>query len=201
MRLGTALVISAPSGAGKTTLVKKLLAEISWFSYSISCTTRAPRGNEVDGRDYHFMSRADFDAMRAAGGFAEWAEVHGNCYGTPLKPLREFSAAGLDVLLDVDVQGAAQLRNSLPGASFVFILPPSMGELERRLRHRGTDGDDVIARRLANARGEIACARWFDAVVVNDSLERAYDELRGLYLAAACRTALNVSAIETLLMQ
>ncbi len=201
MRLGTALVISAPSGAGKTTLVKKLLAEFPGFGYSLSCTTRAPRQGEADGRDYHFVSRADFDAMRADGGFAEWAEVHGNCYGTPLKPLQDLFAAGRDVLLDVDVQGAAQLRNTLPDVALVFILPPSMAELERRLRHRGSDSEEVITRRLANARGEIACARWFDTVIVNDSLERAYDQLRGCYLAATCRTALNRGAIETLLVQ
>ncbi len=199
MRLGTALVLSAPSGAGKTTLVHRLLQEFPQFAFSISCTTRAPRAGEVDGRDYHFLTKERFAAMRSEGAFAEWAEVHGNYYGTPLGPLRELLAAGRDVLLDVDVQGAAQLRLSLHNAATVFILPPSMQELERRLRSRGTDSDDVIATRLANAGKEIAEARWFESIIVNDDLNRACDELRAIYLAATLRTPLHRTVIDTLL--
>lgn len=196
MRLGTAFVLSAPSGAGKTTLVRRLLEEFPDFGYSISCTTRAPRAGEEDGRDYHFLTEEEFCRTRDAGGFAEWAEVHGNFYGTPLAPLRDILDKGRDVLLDVDVQGAAQLRLSLPNACLVFILPPSLEELERRLRTRGTDAEDVIKKRLANARGEIAEGRWFDHVLVNDDLERAYDGLRALYLAATMRTPLNKSLLD-----
>ena len=130
---------------------------------------------------------------------AEWAEVHGNFYGTPLAPLQETLARGQDVLLDVDVQGAAQLKLSLPHAATVFILPPSLEELERRLRSRGTDSEEVIATRLGNAKREIAEARWFDSVLVNDNLDRAYESLRALYLAATLKTALNRAAIDDLL--
>lgn len=199
MRLGTALVLSAPSGAGKTTLVHRLLREFPDFGFSISCTTRAPRKGEVDGRDYHFLTRERFAQMCSEGGFAEWAEVHGNFYGTPLAPLQETLARGQDVLLDVDVQGAAQLKLSLPHAATVFILPPSLEELERRLRSRGTDSEEVIATRLGNAKREIAEARWFDSVLVNDNLDRAYESLRALYLAATLKTALNRAAIDDLL--
>ncbi len=201
MRLGTALVLSAPSGAGKTTLVKKLLKEFPNFGFSISCTTRTPRPNETDGKDYHFLTKQQFEEQRIQGNFAEWAAVHGNFYGTPLKPLQTLFGQGRDVLLDVDVQGAAQLRNTLPHASFVFIMPPSMKELERRLRSRGTDKDEDIAKRMHNASQEIACARWFDAVVLNDSLDKAYDELRSLYLAATCKTALNRNLIDHILLE
>lgn len=200
MRLGTALVLSAPSGAGKTTLVKKLLTEFPNFGYSVSCTTRAPRAGEVDGRDYHFLSQQQFQDMRAKGQFAEWAVVHGNCYGTPLEPLQALHQQGRDILLDVDVQGAAQLKNTLPHASFIFILPPSMEELAHRLTLRGTDSPEVIARRLDNARGEIAAARWFDALVVNDTLDQAYSDLRSLYLAASLKTSLNRTKIDSLLL-
>lgn len=136
-RLGIALVISAPSGTGKTTLIKRLRKEFPNFGYSISCTTRAPREGEVDGKDYHFLSRERFVELRDQGHFAEWAEVHGNFYGTPLPPVREMLAKGQDILFDIDVQGAAQLRKNMPDARFLFILPPSMEELERRLHGRG----------------------------------------------------------------
>ncbi len=199
MRFGTALVLSAPSGAGKTTLVRRLLAACPDFGYSVSCTTRAPRAGEKEGRDYRFVSQDRFQALRDEGAFAEWARVHDNFYGTLLAPLQELFSQGRDVLLDVDVQGAAQLRLSLPHAFFVFILPPSLRELERRLRERGTDTEETIARRLANARGEIAEARWFDAVLVNDDLDQASARLRGLYEAVTLRTPLHRRAIDTLL--
>lgn len=199
MRLGTALVLSAPSGAGKTTLVRKLLQDFPNFGYSISCTTRAPRAREVDGRDYHFLSKEKFLELRAQGAFAEWAVVHGNYYGTLLEPLREIMAKGQDILLDVDVQGAAQLQLSLPNACLVFILPPSLQVLEQRLRGRKSDSEEVIATRLANARSEIADARWFDAVIVNDDLEQAYSELRSVYVASTLKPSLQRSCIDSLL--
>ncbi|MCR5257944.1 MAG: guanylate kinase [Desulfovibrio sp.] len=199
MRLGTALVLSAPSGAGKTTLVKKLIQEFPNFGFSISFTTRAPREGEVDGRDYRFTTKEDFLQRRDRGEFAEWAMVHGNCYGTPLAPLREMLQQGRDVLFDIDVQGAAQLRLSLPHARLVFILPPSMQELERRLRSRGTDAEDVIQVRLANARAEMREARWFDDIVLNDRLDRAYADLRAAYLAATLAPSLHTSLIDSLI--
>ena len=198
-RKGIALVMSAPSGAGKSTLTHKLLNEFPHFGYSISCTTRKPRAGEVDGRDYHFISHEEFDRRRAENLFAEWAEVHGNFYGTPLAPLREMLDNGQDVIFDIDVQGAAQMKLNLAEALFVFILPPSMSELENRLRSRGTDDEETIARRMANAAGEMAEARWYDAVVVNDNLDRAYDELRAAYLAATLAPARNTGLVDAIL--
>ena len=199
MRQGIALVLSAPSGAGKTTLIHRLRAEFPDFGYSVSCTTRAPRENEVDGRDYFFLSRQAFERRRAAGEFAEWAEVHGNLYGTPLAPVREMLAQGRDALFDIDVQGAAQLKLNLEAATFVFILPPSMEELERRLRLRGQDDEAAIERRLDGARQELREAAWYDALVVNDDLDAAYDRLRAAYVAATLAPARNAHLLDALL--
>ena len=189
-RRGLPFVICAPSGAGKTTLVSRLTAEFP-LEFSISCTTRAPRGTERDGVDYIFLDRETFVERRKQGYFAEWAEVHGNFYGTPLQPVRDRLALGRDMLFDIDVQGAAQLSLSLPEARFVFILPPSMEELERRLRGRGTDSEDAIRVRLSNARTEIMSSHWFDAIIVNDDLEKAYDQLRSFYLASTLQPSLK----------
>lgn len=199
MRQGIALVLSAPSGAGKTTLIRRLRAEFPGIGYSVSCTTRPPREGEVDGRDYVFLSRPAFEERRARGEFAEWAEVHGNLYGTPLAPVRDMLAQGRDALFDIDVQGAAQLKLNLAGATFIFILPPSMAELERRLRLRGQDDEAVIARRLANARSELREAAWYDALVVNDDLDTAYDRLRAAYVAATLAPARNPRLVGALL--
>lgn len=199
MRRGIALVLSAPSGAGKTTLIRRLCAEFPRLDYSISCTTRAPREKEVDGKDYIFLSRGDFEQRREAGEFAEWAEVHGNLYGTPLAPVREMLASGRDALFDIDVQGAAQLKLNLEDATFIFILPPSLAELERRLRQRGQDDEEAIERRLANARRELREAVWYDALVVNDQLDAAYDRLRSVYVAATLAPSLNPTLVDELL--
>lgn len=198
-RHGIALVLSAPSGAGKTTLVQKLRAEFPQIGYSISCTTRRPRAGEVDGKDYVFLSREEFERRRAQDYFAEWAEVHGNLYGTPLAPVRQAIAQGRDLLFDIDVQGAAQLKLSLQEAVFVFILPPSLAELERRLRSRGLDDESTIARRMANARSEMDQSRWYDALVVNDDLEAAYDALRSAYVAAGLAPARNPGLLPAIL--
>ena len=198
-REGIALVLSAPSGAGKTTLVKRLLAEFPHIGYSVSCTTRKPRQGEVDGRDYIFLSHEEFENRRVEGYFAEWAEVHGNFYGTPLAPVKEKLHQGQDVLFDIDVQGAAQLKLSLSEAMFAFILPPSLHELENRLRGRGLDDEPTIARRLANARSEILQARWYDAVIVNDNLDQAYDTLRAVYVAAGLAPARNPRLLDEIL--
>jgi guanylate kinase len=200
-RLGLCLVISAPSGAGKSTLVERLRAEFPHFAYSISCTTRAPRGEEKDGVDYHFLTRDDFVSRREAGHFAEWAEVHGNLYGTPKAPVEEHLAGGRDVLFDIDVQGALQVKGVLPQGLFVFIQPPSRQELERRLRGRGTDSDEAIAKRLGNALGELRQAGRFDYIIVNDDLDTAADELRAVYVAGRTRTVNRPGLLDALLAQ
>lgn len=181
-RNGFPFVICAPSGAGKSTLVRRLCKEFS-LSFSISCTTRTPRKDEVDGKDYYFLDRKTFEQKRDNGDFAEWAFVHDNYYGTPLKLLQERLNFGQDVIFEIDVQGAAQLYLSLPNAKFVFIYPPSMAELKDRLVMRATDSNESIERRLANAVTEINASHWFDAWIVNDNLEIAYDRLRAFYLA------------------
>lgn len=186
-RAGVMLVVCAPSGAGKTTLIRRLRKEFPHFGYSVSCTTRAPRPHETDGEDYTFLSEEEFLARRASGYFAEWARVHGHFYGTPLAPVRTMLEKGQDVLFDIDVQGAAQLHLALSGGTYVFLFPPTIAELEQRLRHRGTDDEESIRRRLAGAAGEIREAHWFDAWIVNSDLDRAYDELRAVFLAAMLR--------------
>ena len=200
-RLGQCLVISAPSGAGKSTLVERLRAEFPHFAYSISCTTRAPRGQEKDGVDYHFLTREEFLSRRDAGYFAEWAEVHGNLYGTPKAPVEEHLASGRDVLFDIDVQGALQVKKVFPQGLFVFIQPPSRQELERRLRGRGTDSEEAIAKRLGNALGELSQSGQFDYLIVNDDLDTAADELRAIYVAGRTRTINRPGLLDALLAQ
>lgn len=198
-RQGIALVLSAPSGTGKTTLVQMLRAEFPRLCYSVSCTTRAPREGEQDGRDYHFLSRERFLRLKDEGYFAEWAEVHGNFYGTPLAPVRDMLQQGKDVLFDIDVQGARQVKTSLPEAFFAFILPPSLEELRRRLHNRGLDSEETIRRRLANAHDELKEAAWYDALIVNDRLEDAYARLRAAYKAATLAPHCHARMLRALL--
>ena len=183
-RSGVALVLCAPSGTGKTTLSKRLIAEFPRFAFSISCTTRAPRLGEIDGKDYTFLSVHDFHALREQGHFAEWAEVYGNFYGTPLAATTALLREGRDLLFDVDVQGAAQLKRSLPAAVLIFILPPSRAVLEARLIGRGSETEASLTRRMTNAREVVAQANWFDTWIINDNLEEAYADLRAVYQAA-----------------
>ena len=185
------LVVSAPSGAGKTTLCDRLLAEFRSIRYSVSCTTRAPRPGEVDGEDYHFLTEAEFRRRLAVGDFLEHAVVHGHLYGTLRQEVAAGLAAGRDVLMDIDVQGAAQIRASLAGLPEddpirrgyrdVFIAPPSLEELRRRLERRGTDAPETIERRLRQAGVEMDRAGEYGHRIVNDVLDRAYSEFRGLY--------------------
>lgn len=175
---GILFVVSAPSGAGKTTLCDRLATELPNLAFSVSHTTRGPRAGEENGREYHFVTDEAFDGMVKDGAFVEWAEVHGNRYGTSRAELERLFSEGKDVILDIDTQGAMQIQDSGMHGTFVFILPPSMSVLEQRLRGRDTDDDSVIKRRLANAVGEIKLFKRYDYVIVNDVLDEAFDRLR-----------------------
>jgi guanylate kinase len=179
------IVISAPSGAGKTTLCQRLLRDFSNLTLSISSTTRAPRGQELHGRDYFFLTREEFEEGIKAGKFLEWANVHGNYYGTSKTTIEAAFSSGKSVLLDIDVQGAASLRKAFPKESFsVFIAPPSLEVLEKRLRSRGTDSEETIQKRLRNAKKEMGEAGMFDHRIVNDDLDHAYEKLKEKVRAA-----------------
>lgn len=187
-REGLIMIISAPSGAGKTTLCRELRKRFPEMRESISYTTRAPRPGEVDGRDYRFVSRERFRAMVADDAFAEWAEVHGNLYGTALATLEEARRNGVDLLLDIDCQGALALKERFEGGVYVFILPPSMEELRARLEKRSSDAPEVIERRLRRAADEIREARWYDYLIINDRFQDAFEELSAIVLAQSRRT-------------
>lgn len=188
MRRGNLFVISAPSGAGKSTILKKLLTAVPNLAFSVSHTTRAPRPGESNGREYHFVDRPTFEGMRTGQAFLEWAEVHGNLYGTSRAAIEAQQAQGIDVFLDIDVQGARQLREQrLEGAIFLFIAPPSWTELERRLRGRGTDAEETVQLRLGNARREMEDAGRYDYLVINDRLDEAVEILRAVVIAERCK--------------
>lgn len=185
---GLLLVLSAPSGTGKTTLARHFVEAHPEAEFSISMTTREPRGAERDGADYHFVDALTFQRMIERDEFVEWAEVHGNFYGSPQAAVeRAFSTGGIAVF-DIDVQGGRSIQLRYPEAVLVFVLPPSMAELERRLRERGTESEDAIRRRMLAARSELELgARAYDYLVVNDSVERAYTELESIVTAERCR--------------
>jgi len=186
---GSVFMVVAPSGAGKSTLVNALLARDPGIELSISFTTRAPRPGEADGREYHFTDADDFLARRRRGEFLEWAEVHGHYYGTSLPWIEQRLGAGRDVLLEIDWQGARQVRAALPQAIGIFILPPSIEALEARLHKRGQDSPQVIARRLLAAGAEISHAPEFDYVVINEDFDRALAELCAIVAATRLRYA------------
>jgi len=181
-RKGRLVVVSAPSGAGKTSLVRALLDSVPNVRFSTSYTTRPPRRGEVDGRDYFFVSPAEFEEMAARGDFLEDAVVFGNRYGTSREQVTELTAAGYHVLLEIDWQGARQVRAAQPDSISVFVLPPSLEELERRLRGRSTDSETTIRKRLGEAREDMTHWQEFDYAVVNDRFEEALAELRGILL-------------------
>ena len=188
-RRGTLFVVSAPSGAGKTTLCREMRLRLHDLAYSVSVTTRPPRPGEIDGADFRFVEAPEFRAMLARGEFAEWATVHGNLYGTRARALEDALATGRDVLLDIDTQGAAQLRTRYPDAVLIFILAPSVKELEQRLRERRSDMDADIERRLVRAREEIALWRQYDYLIVNRDVKEAMEQLESIILAERCRVA------------
>ncbi len=174
---GRLILVTGPSGVGKGTLVARLMQRHPELWLSVSATTRAPRAGEEEGRHYYFLSREAFEREVARGGFLEWAEFAGNLYGTPRAAVRERLAAGCPVLLEIELEGARQVRRSFPEGFQVLLRPPSLEELERRIRGRGCDSEEAIQRRLARAREELQAEAEFDAVVVNDDLEQALSEL------------------------
>jgi len=205
---GNLFVVSAPSGAGKTSLMRALEQRLNaalapTVAFSTSTTTRAPREGEVDGVDYHFVSKEDFHTQREAGAFLESAEVFDNFYGTSQASVEANLSQGLDVILEIDWQGAEQVRRAAPGCISIFILPPSQPELESRLRGRGQDSDDIIARRMRDAVSEMSHWNEFDYLVVNDDFDQALDELNSIFIAQrlkASRQAVTHQAlIESLL--
>ena len=177
-RPGNLIVVAAPSGAGKSSLVKALLELDSHLDVSVSHTTRAPRGQEQPGREYHFIDEPAFRAMVARDEFVEWAQVHGHLYGTSRLAIAERLSNGQDIALEIDWQGALQIKRQFADAVLVFILPPSWQELQQRLQRRGEDGADVIAQRMTNARVEVAQARHFDFVIINSLFETALFDLK-----------------------
>ncbi len=198
---GNLFVVSAPSGAGKTSLVHALLNINPQIDLSISYTTRNPRPGERDGKDYHFVSRETFAGMAERGEFLESAEVYGNLYGTSQTWISQENAKGRDILLEIDWQGAAQVRRLFPECISIFILPPSMEALEQRLKGRGKDNDEVIARRMAAVREDVAHVAEFDYVIINDILNEALRELNAVALSARLRCATQLARHQALINQ
>ncbi len=191
------MVLVAPSGAGKTTLAHRLVAASDRFVFSISATTRAPRGGEQDGVDYYFVSDDDFEAMIDAGELAEWATVHGRLYGTPRAALEAAALRGEHVVLDIDVQGARQIRDSVPDARLIFVLPPSVAVLMKRLTGRGTEGAGEVERRLRSALDELQAASEFEHRVVNDDLDRCLEQIEEIVTGEQTE-ALNAVPLENI---
>jgi guanylate kinase len=193
------LIVTSPSGAGKTTMVRALLESFPQLVQSVSNTTRAPRPGEVDGRDYHFVEPSRFEEMIAEGDLCEWAEVHGHRYGTSMSRVRLARETHRGVVFVIDVQGARQVKAAIPDAVAVFVLPPSWEALEHRLRGRGTEREEVIQRRLRNAREEVAHYGLFDYLIINDDLSTAIEELKGIARATVAQRSRRAQRAESLL--
>jgi len=196
-RRGLMFILSSPSGAGKTTIARRLLEKVDGIGMSVSVTTRPMRPGEVDGKDYHFVDRATFDRMVEEEEFLEWAEVFGNSYGTPKAQIKAGLKAGQDFLFDIDWQGTQQLYQRMEvDVVRVFLLPPSIGELEYRLRSRGTDSEEVILDRMARARSEISHWDGYDYVVINDDIDACYDKVRGILESERLRRARQTGLVD-----
>ena len=180
---GKLFVISGPSGSGKTTLVTRVLSNVENLRFSISCTTRSMRAGEVRGEHYEFVSREEFRGMIGRDFFAEWAEVHGNFYGTPRADIEKWTAEGVDVILDIDVQGARRLRGVFDDAIFIFVVPPSLEVLERRLRDRKSEEEGDISVRLGIVRDEVACSKCYDYIIINDEADIAAGRIEAVILS------------------
>lgn len=192
---GKLIVISGPSGAGKSTVIAKALAGRTDIRFSVSVTTRPPRQGEVDGKDYYFIDRARFEQMIADGAFLEHTEYVGNLYGTLAEPIRQALEQGISILLDIEVQGAANVRRTMPEAVTIFLTPPSFSELEARLRARGKDSEEKIRGRLETARGEYTKVESYRYIVINDDPDVAANELLSIITAEKCRTADRIHSI------
>ncbi len=199
MNRGLLVIFSGPSGTGKGTVMKSLLNQDRDIRLSVSATTRPPRPGEIDGKDYYFITREKFLAMKASGEMLESAEYCGNFYGTPAAPIEKWISEGRDVFLEIEVQGGAQVKEKRPDAVTLFVLPPSLDELEHRLRSRGTEGNVTVCRRLEVARREIAEAKHYDYVVVNNQVGDAVKQVRGILSAERCRSCRNTQLIERIL--
>ena len=184
---GLVFILSAPSGAGKTTLIRRVMERLGGLQFSVSHTTRSPRANEKEGKDYHFVTPSTFQKMVEQGEFLEWAEVLGNQYGTARPNLNRLVSERIDLLLDIDIQGARKVLQEIEEAISVFILPPTPDVLEKRLVKRGLDAPEVIRRRLASAKKEIGEAHWYRYVILNDQLEEAVEMLGAIIIAERCR--------------
>ncbi len=191
MRKGLLIVISGASGTGKGTVCKKLLADLPKVAYSISATTRIPRPGEVDGREYYFLSAEEFKTWIAEEKFLEYANVYGNFYGTPLNKIEERLNRGEDILLEIDVQGALNVKKKCPDGIYIFLLPPSLYELKRRIEGRGTENPESLARRLKNAVAEIKIGLQYDYVVVNDTIDNAAAQIKSILAAERLKVARN----------
>lgn len=196
---GLLVVFSGPSGTGKGTVMKALLEQDPNLRLSVSATTRKPRPGEEDGREYHFLSKEEFDGMVRSGRMLESACYCGNYYGTPAEPIERWTAEGHDVFLEIEVQGGAQVEEKMPDAVSIFVLPPSLEELEKRLRGRGTEAEETVQKRLKAARGEIPYAEKYDYVVVNDSVSQAAEQIQKILSAEKCRSCRSRQLIERML--
>lgn len=196
---GLLIVFSGPSGAGKDTILKHLLEKNPNIKLSVSATTRTPRPGEVDGKDYYFVDKDQFSAMAKNGELLESAEYCGNCYGTPSKPIEDWNSSGFDVILEIEVQGASQIKSKCPDCVSIFILPPSLKVLEQRLRDRKTENEDAIQKRLAIARKELLEVNHYDYSVINDTLDSATDEIIHIICAEKRRVRRDIDFLERVL--
>lgn len=193
---GLLIVVSGASGTGKGTVCKKILDDMPEVAYSISATTRLPRPGEIDGKEYYFLSRDEFQAWIADGKFLEFADVYGNFYGTPLNKIEERLNRGEDILLEIDVQGALNVKRKCPDGIYIFLLPPSLEELKRRIEGRGTETPESLHRRLANAVAEIKIGLEYDYVIVNDSVDNAAAQIKAILTAERCKVARNLDKFD-----